>query len=100
MLPAPFIADVQSLIGSNRLLEESADLQRYGVDRTTVWQPAPSAIALPGSVEEVQQLVVLANQYDVAEEALRLGCLAACDESAVHEVIGLALLEVSLATVA
>ena len=66
MLPAPFIADVQSLIGSNRLLEESADLQRYGVDRTTVWQPAPSAIALPGSVEEVQQLVVLANQYDVA----------------------------------
>ncbi|MFW2422428.1 MAG: FAD-binding oxidoreductase [Porticoccaceae bacterium] len=66
MLPAPFIAAVQTLIGSNRLLEESADLQRYGVDRTTVWQPAPSAIALPGTVEEVQQLVVLANQYDVA----------------------------------
>lgn len=66
MLPAPFIAAVQQLIGAKRLLAEAADLQRYGVDRTTIWQPAPSAIALPGSVEEVQQLVLLANQYDVA----------------------------------
>ena len=66
MLPAPFITAVQEAIGANRLLAEPADLERYGVDRTTVWKPAPAAIALPGSVAEVQQLVLLANQYDVA----------------------------------
>ena len=66
MLPAPFITAVQEAIGANRLLAAPADLERYGVDRTTVWKPAPAAIALPGSVAEVQQLVLLANQYDVA----------------------------------
>lgn len=66
MLPAPFIAAVEAAIGANRLLTGSDDLLRYGVDRTTVWQPAPAAVALPGSSDEVRQLVLLANQYNVA----------------------------------
>ena len=49
-----------------RLLTDPADLEHYGRDWTRRWTPAPLAIALPGSVEEVQGVVRWANAAKVA----------------------------------
>ena len=52
-----------------RLKTEPADLEHYGRDWTRRWAPAPLAIALPGSVEEVQAVVRWANEHTVAVSA-------------------------------
>ena len=49
-----------------RLKTDLADLEHYGRDWTRRWTPAPLAIALPGSVEEVQAVVRWANAHKVA----------------------------------
>ena len=49
-----------------RLKTEPADLEHYGRDWTRRWAPAPLAIALPDSVEEVQAVVRWANEHTVA----------------------------------
>lgn len=51
---------------SLRLKTDAADLEHYGRDWTRRWTPAPLAIALPGSVEEVQAVVRWANAHKVA----------------------------------
>ena len=49
-----------------RLKTDAADLEHYGRDWTRRWTPAPLAIALPASIEEVQAIVRWANTHDVA----------------------------------
>ncbi len=49
-----------------RLKTDPADLEHYGRDWTRRWTPAPLAIALPGSVEQVQAVVRWANEHKVA----------------------------------
>ena len=49
-----------------RLLTDAADLEHYGRDWTRRWTPAPLAIALPSSVEEVQAIVRWAREARVA----------------------------------
>ena len=49
-----------------RLLTDAGDLEHYGRDWTRRWIPAPLAIALPASVEEVQGTVHWANEHRVA----------------------------------
>ena len=49
-----------------RLLTDPADLEHYGRDWTRRWTPAPLAIALPASVDEVQAVVRWANDAGVA----------------------------------
>ena len=54
------------LLPGLRLLTDPADLEFYGRDWTRRWTPAPLAIALPGSVDEVQGIVRWANAESVA----------------------------------
>ncbi|MFK2877079.1 FAD-binding oxidoreductase [Rhodanobacter hydrolyticus] len=49
-----------------RLLSEPGDLEHYGRDWTRRWTPAPLAVALPATVEEVQGIVRWANEHGVA----------------------------------
>ncbi|MGE8211985.1 MAG: FAD-binding oxidoreductase [Stenotrophomonas sp.] len=49
-----------------RLKTDAGDLEHYGRDWTRRWTPAPLAIALPGSVEEVQAVMRWANAHKVA----------------------------------
>jgi len=56
---------LQSCLGL-RLKTDPADLEHYGRDWTRRWTPAPLAIALPGSVEEVQALLRWASAQNVA----------------------------------
>jgi FAD/FMN-containing dehydrogenase len=59
---ASLIAEVPGL----RLKTEAADLEFYGRDWTRRWTPAPLAIALPDSVEQVQAVMRWAHASDVA----------------------------------
>ncbi|HEY9132468.1 MAG TPA: FAD-binding oxidoreductase, partial [Dyella sp.] len=49
-----------------RLLTEPSDLEHYGRDWTRRWMPAPLAIALPSSAEEVLATIQWANRHRVA----------------------------------
>ena len=49
-----------------RLKTDAADLEHYGRDWTRRWTPAPLAIALPTTVEEVQAAVRWAYENNVA----------------------------------
>ncbi|QNH17114.1 FAD-binding oxidoreductase [Xanthomonas sp. SS] len=49
-----------------RLKTDPADLEHYGRDWTRRWTPAPLAIALPATVDEVQALLRWANDHAVA----------------------------------
>ena len=49
-----------------RLTTEPAELEHYGRDWTRRWAPAPLAIALPASVEEVQAILRWASAQGVA----------------------------------
>jgi glycolate oxidase subunit GlcD len=60
------VADLfRPLLGARCLTDEDS-LKRYGVDWTKVWAPAPSAVLLPETTEEVQAIVQLANEHRIA----------------------------------
>jgi len=66
MLSEQIVERLSAIVGAQRLLLDSADLQRFGVDRTTIWQANPCAVVLPGTVEEVQAVVRLANELNLS----------------------------------
>jgi len=51
MLPPHVIEQLITIVGESRVLLEADDLQRFGVDRTSLWQAAPCAVVLPGTVD-------------------------------------------------
>ena len=62
----PRLESLITALPSLLLKTEPADLEHYGRDWTRRWTPAPLAIALPASVEEVQAVVQWANANGVA----------------------------------
>jgi FAD/FMN-containing dehydrogenase len=64
--PDPRLDSLRRQLPDLRLKTGPADLEHYGRDWTRRWTPAPLAIALPGSVDEVQAIVRWANDEDVA----------------------------------
>ncbi len=62
----PRLSALSQTLPGLRLLTDAADLEHYGRDWTRRWTPAPLAIALPASVEEVQAIVRWANAEGVA----------------------------------
>lgn len=65
-IAASTIEKLRDIVGEQRVLTDEMSYQQYGVDRTTVWQPAPGAVVLPGSTGEVQAIVQLANAENIA----------------------------------
>ena len=62
----PRLTDLLQAVPGLRLKTDAADLEHYGRDWTRRWIPAPLAIALPASIEEVQAVVRWANEHRVA----------------------------------
>ncbi|WP_202844903.1 FAD-binding oxidoreductase [Luteimonas saliphila] len=62
----PRLAALSRSLPQLRLLTDAADLEHYGRDWTRRWTPAPLAIALPSTVEEVQSIVRWARGSGVA----------------------------------
>jgi FAD/FMN-containing dehydrogenase len=66
MLPPDFRAAVARDFPADFLSEDPAELAEYGRDWTRIYAPAPSAIALPRTTDEVSRLLALASQHRVA----------------------------------
>jgi FAD/FMN-containing dehydrogenase len=65
-LPAEFLARVQQEFPADFLSIDPSDLAEYGRDWTKVYAPAPSAIALPRTTDEVSRLVKLCAAHHIA----------------------------------
>jgi FAD/FMN-containing dehydrogenase len=65
-LAHPALAALAAQLPELRLLTDPADLEHYGRDWTRRWTPAPLAVALPASIDEVQGVVRWANEQGVA----------------------------------
>ena len=67
MTLAPELLDkLSQIVGANKLLMDADDHVQYGRDWTRVETPAPAAVVLPGSIEQVQALVQVANAEGLA----------------------------------
>ncbi len=60
------ISDLAGAAPVLRLLAQPADLEHYGRDWTRRWTPAPLAIALPTTIDEVQAIARWASAHKVA----------------------------------
>ena len=64
-LPGEFLGALERAFPSDVLLTDPSDLAEYGRDWTKVIPPAPSAIALPRSTDEVSRLLRLCSEHHV-----------------------------------
>jgi FAD/FMN-containing dehydrogenase len=60
------LAALEDIVGSGRVLTDADSLALYGCDWTRVYQPAPTAILFPSSIEQVQDIVRLAARENLA----------------------------------
>lgn len=63
---AAVVKELEGLVQEGRVLADADSLQHYGCDWTKQWQPDPLAIVLPKSLDEVQALVLWANESQVS----------------------------------
>ncbi|MCL6268403.1 FAD-binding oxidoreductase [Sansalvadorimonas sp. 2012CJ34-2] len=63
--PLKLIEDLETAVAPARVLTDSDSLQQYGRDWTRFHTPAPLAIVLPSSVEEVQAVVRFARENQI-----------------------------------
>ena len=64
-LPSEFLSAIAAQFPADFLSTEADDLREYGRDWTKVYDPAPSAIALPRSTDEVSRLLKLCSAHRV-----------------------------------
>ena len=66
MRDSTLFAGLTDIVGNRHLLTDPESLQRFGLDRTDFWTPKPCAAVLPASVDEVRDIVRLANRHRLA----------------------------------
>jgi FAD/FMN-containing dehydrogenase len=55
----------KAIVGADYVITDPADMAPYGIDRTTLWQSNPGLVVRPNSIEQIQQIVQLANQHNI-----------------------------------
>ncbi|WP_097458572.1 FAD-binding oxidoreductase [Mangrovitalea sediminis] len=63
--PEEIIQALRERVPSGKVLTDPDDLQTYGKDWTKVYEPNPLAIVLPKTTEEVQAIVLFANEHGI-----------------------------------
>ncbi len=56
---------LRSIFAETQIKSTPLDRETYGTDRSTWWQANPLVVVLPESIEQVQDLVRLANEIDL-----------------------------------
>ena len=64
-LPPALLQQLHAIVGEQRVKTDEDSLKTWGVDWTKHFEPKPSVIVFPGSTDEVQAIVKLANQYNI-----------------------------------
>lgn len=65
-LSAVILEQLAAIVGEQRVKTDSESLQVWGKDWTKHFEPNPSVIVFPASTEEVQAIVKIANQHNLA----------------------------------
>jgi FAD/FMN-containing dehydrogenase len=65
-LATDVLAALKQIVGDEKVLVDAESLINYGKDWTKVYPPSPSAIVLPKTVEQLQAIVRLANEKNIA----------------------------------
>jgi FAD/FMN-containing dehydrogenase len=65
-LDSRLVAQLEAIVGADKVTTAADDLQRFGRDWTKAYPPAPSAIVFPRNIEQVQTIVKWANAERVA----------------------------------
>ena len=65
-LTPELLTQITAIVGENRIKTDADSLQNWGRDHTKHFDPNPSVIVFPSSTEQVQAIVKLANQFNVA----------------------------------
>ncbi|HTD29547.1 MAG TPA: FAD-binding oxidoreductase, partial [Xanthomonadaceae bacterium] len=60
------LAELARRVPQTQIRTDPSDLEHYGRDWTRRWTPAPLAIALPSSIQDVQTIVRWAVEFGVA----------------------------------
>ncbi|NKI18750.1 FAD-binding oxidoreductase [Spongiibacter sp. KMU-166] len=63
---APVIAELEAIVGADKVRCDEDTLFSHGRDWTKAWEPAPLAVVFPRSAEEVQAIVKLAKRESLA----------------------------------
>lgn len=65
-LPPAVLTSLQNIVGDDKVRLDDESRSIFGKDWTKVYEPNPSAIVFPKTVEQVQAIVRLANQHQLA----------------------------------
>ncbi len=65
-LPEEIINALRAIVGDKNLYLDAESLTAYGQDSSRMFEPAPSAVILPKTTEQVRQTVLLANEKNLA----------------------------------
>lgn len=64
--PADLMVELGAIVGEHRVKTDHEILYHWGKDQTRLFEPNPVAVVFPSNTEEVQAIVKLAYQYDLA----------------------------------
>ena len=70
-LTPELLNQLTAIVGENRIKTDTDSLQNWGRDHTKHFDPNPSVVVFPSSTEQVQDIVKLANQFNVAVTPLK-----------------------------
>lgn len=59
------ISRLESIVGRKNVSIEQADLEDFGLDRTSVYCSNPRVIVFPTSIDQIQEVIYLANDLEV-----------------------------------
>ncbi|MEM8660835.1 MAG: FAD-binding oxidoreductase [Pseudomonadota bacterium] len=66
MIDSEILEKLRDIVGEDRLLTDTSSLAQYGRDWTTAFTPDAGAAALPANIKEVQAIVKLAAEENIA----------------------------------
>ncbi|MAS23725.1 MAG: FAD-binding oxidoreductase [Oceanospirillaceae bacterium] len=56
---------LSAIVGSDKVRTDDDSLQTFGKDWTKIYEPKPAAIVFPKTTEQVRDIVLLANEYQL-----------------------------------
>lgn len=65
-IAASFLDPLRAIVGADFVRTDADSLAQYGCDRTKNWAPAPAAVVLPADAQQVQAVMRLAYENNIA----------------------------------
>jgi len=87
-LPQNVYAEFEAVVGKDYISDKEYVIAGHRAPRPTGWTPkSPLAVLLPGSTEEVAQIVKICNKYDIKYIPVALSCFITAFPSGENTII-------------